>query len=231
MRRRPKNPKPQHEDGPRGMKVENELGVLERDDVEATLSEHFDDIRACYHRAGRAQRYAGGRVLLRFLVNGDGSAGDVLVVESTLGNYNVERCVVEVGRAITFRAPTGGKPTTFEYPVEFRSSNQVAVLDIDGPKVEHDVASLLPRLAPCGTIAPRGASAIIYIEPNGFPGSVGLAAGEALDEHAGDCAVQTIRGWKMSTFLPGRVMRATFNIPPVIATAEVTHRSGHHRRR
>ena len=54
----------------------------------------------------------------------------------------------------------------------------------------------------------------MYIEPNGFPGSVGLAAGADLDEDAGDCVVQTIRRWKMSAALPGHVMRATFSIPP-----------------
>ena len=65
----------------------------------------------------------------------------------------------------------------------------------------------------------------------GFPGSVGLAADSTLDEDVGDCMVQTIRGWKMSSTLPGHVMRASFNIPPVIATAEASpHRAGGHRR-
>ena len=75
------------------------------------------------------------------------------------------------------------------------------------------MATFLPQLAACGQLAAEGASAIIYIEPNGFPGSVGLAAGTALDEDVGDCMVQTIRRWKMSATLPGRVMRATFSHP------------------
>ena len=79
------------------MSIDSELGVLDTEDVEATLKQHFDDIRGCYQRAGKAQRYAGGRVLLRFLVGGEGISQDVLVVESTLGNYDVERCLVEVG--------------------------------------------------------------------------------------------------------------------------------------
>jgi TonB family protein len=213
------------------MNVDSELGVLETEDVEATLKEHFDDIRGCYGRAGKAQRYAEGRVMLRFLVNGDGSSQDVLVIESTLGNYDVERCLVEVGRRISFHAPSGRKPTTFEYPVEFRSTNQVAVLEVEGLKVEHDLALFLPQLAACGRLAPEGANAMIYIESNGFPGSVGLAAADVLDEDVGDCVVQTIRGWKMSATLPGRVVRATFNIPAVIATAEATRRPVAHRRR
>jgi len=219
---------------PAGMTVDNELGVLDTEDVEATMKDHFDEIRGCYHRAGKAQRYAGGRVMLRFLVGGDGIAQDVLVVESTLGNYDVERCLVEVGRRIAFHAPAGHKPTTFEYPVEFRSTNQLAVMEVDGLKLDQDLAVFLPQLAACGQLAAEDASAIIYIESNGFPGSVGLAAGTTLDEDVGDCMVQTIRRWKMSSTLPGRVMRATFNIPPAIATADATPRrtaAAHRRRR
>ena len=174
--------------------------------------------------------------MLRFLVGGNGNSEDVWVTESTLGNYDVERCLVEVGRRIAFHAPTGHKSTTFEYPVEFRSTNQLAVLDADGMKVDHDLSVLMPQLAVCGQLAALDASAIIYIEPNGFPGSVGLSAGTTLDEDVGDCMVQTIRRWKMSATLPGHVMRASFNIPPVIATAEATPRrsasaAGHRRRR
>jgi TonB family protein len=234
LKRRPPKGGIRSADMSQGMTVDNELGVLDTEDVDATLKQHFDDIRGCYRRAGKAQRYAGGRVTLRFLVSGDGIAQDVLVIESTLGNYDVERCLVEVGRRIAFPAPTGRKPTTFEYPVEFRSTNQVAVLDVDGLKFDHDLSVFMPQLAVCGQLAGVDASAIIYIEPNGFPGSVGLAAATTLDEDVGDCMVQTIRGWKMSATLPGQVTRATFSIPPVIATAQATPRrsaAGHRRRR
>jgi TonB family protein len=204
------------------MKVDNEMGVLETGDVEDTLQARFEDVRACYGRAGKAQEYAGGRVLLRFLVGGDGRPQDVWVVESTLGSYSVERCLVEVGRSVAFGAPSGHKATTFEYPVEFRPTSQTTVLDIDGVKLDHDLAVFLPQLAACGPLAREPVAAIMYIEPSGFPGSVGLAAGVALDESASDCAVQTIRRWKMSAVLPGRVLRASFSIPSVIAQAEPT---------
>ena len=100
------------------MSVDSELGVLDTEDVEATLSSTSTRSR-CYQRAGKAQRYAGGRVMLRFLVGGDGLSQDVLVIESTLGNYDVERCLVEVGRRIAFPAPTGHKPTTFDIRSSF----------------------------------------------------------------------------------------------------------------
>src|SRR5262249_21847031 len=142
---------------------------------EDALQARFEDVRACYERAGKAQEYAGGRVLLRFLIAGDGHAQDVWVVESSLGNYAVERCLVAVGRSLVLKAPTGHKATTFDYPVEFRSTNGMAVLEIDGIKIDHDVAAFMPQLAACGRLAKETVAAIMYIEPTGFPGSVGLA--------------------------------------------------------
>jgi len=214
------------------MTLDNEIGVMDTDDVEATLQEHFDDVRACYTRAGKAQRYAGGKVLLRFMVAGNGAAQDVWVLESTLGNYDVERCLVEVGRKIRFHAPNGNKATTFEYPVEFRSESGMEILDVDGPKVDRDLATLLPQLAACGQIASEQVNAMVYIEANGVLGSVGLATAAAIDEDAGDCVVQTIRGWRMSVGLPGHVVRANFRIPSTFATAEASRRTlAHHRRR
>ena len=222
-----------------GMKVDNEMGVLETSDVEDTLQARLEDVRACYGRAGKAQDYAGGRVVLHFIVDGTGHAEDVWVVESSLGNYSVERCLVEVGRSVVFAAPSGHKSTTFDYPVEFRSTNQMAVLDIDGLKIDHDLASFLPQLASCGPLAKEPVNAIMYIEPSGFPGSVGLATDAALDERAGHCAVRTIAGWKMSATLPGKVLRANFSIPVYFASADpapgsrhaASNASGHRRRR
>jgi len=203
------------------MSLDSEMGVVESEEVEDTLQAHFDEVRGCYGRAGDAQRYAAGRVLLRFLVAADGHPQDVWVIESTLGNYDVERCLVAVGRRIRFRAPGGHKGTTFEYPVEFRSADQIPVLEVDGPKVEQDLATLMPGLASCGQLASGPVSAILYVEPDGSPGSVGLAVPGPLDETAAGCMVESIRKWKMSVKLPNHVMRATFTIPPVIATAEV----------
>jgi TonB family protein len=203
------------------VQMQNELGVIETADVEAVLEAHFNEIRGCYQRAGKAQRYAGGKVTLRFRVGGGGQAEDVLVIESNLGNYSVERCLVDVGRRITFKAPEGNRATTFDYPVEFHSTHELAVLDVnEGAKIEHDISGLLPRLAACGRLATDDVTAIMYIEPSGFPGSVGLAAATNFDEAVADCMVQTIRRSRMSSSLPGHVLRCNFSIPPLVASAD-----------
>lgn len=209
------------------IKLDNELGILNTSDVEDTIAAHFASLRGCYSHAGRAQRYAGGRVLLRFLVGATGHTNDVLVVESDLGNFKVERCLVHVGRSITFKPPEGNKATTFDYPIEFRPSGRSQVLNLDGGlKVEHDLSVRMHQLANCGRLAEKPVAAIFYIEPNGMVGSVGLAGAGALDEGSGNCIVHTMQKWHMSATLPGHVLRCNFNIPPLIASNEAPGRAG-----
>ena len=208
-------------DGARQMDLQNEVGVYESADIEDTMAEHMDEVRGCYRKAGRAQRYAGGKVNLRFLVGGDGVPKDVLVIESDLGNFDVERCLVEVARKVKFPAPEGKRPTTFEYPVEFQSTREMQVQDLeDSVKIAHDVTTFMHQLISCGSISESGAKAIMYIEPSGSVGSVGLSAESAVDETAGACAVQTMRRWHMSASLPGRILRCRVDIPAVIAATE-----------
>ena len=217
------------------MTLDNEIGVMDTDDVEATLQDHFDDVRACYTRAGKAQRYAGGKVLLRFMVAGDGASQDVWVLESTLGD-SVERCLVEVGRKIRFHAPHGNKATTFEYSVEFRSESGMEILEIGMvTKVNRDLATLMPQLAACGQIASEQVNAMIYIESNGVLGSVGLATAAAGDRRRR----RRLRGPSPSAAgacrwaFPAMSCARNFGFPPTVATAEASpHRTlTHHRRR
>ena len=200
--------------GAAAMALDNEIGVYESADVDQALAEHMDEVRDCYRRAGRAQRYAGGIVKLRFLVDGEGTPTDVLVVGTDLGNYEVERCVVAVGRAMRFPPPNGNKATSFEYPVEFRSTHEVQVQDLnDSLKVDRDVAAAMHSLSPCGTISRTGAAAVFYVDSSGGVGSVGFAAESALNEAAAACAVREIRHWRMSATLPGRMLRCRANLP------------------
>jgi TonB family protein len=202
------------------VKIENELGVLDTSDVEDAIAERFEELRGCYGHAGKAQRYAGGKVLLRFLIGGSGRADDVLVAESDLGNYSVERCLVHVGRSIAFKAPEGGKSTTFDYPIEFRPSGPLTILNLNGLKVERDLSVQMPQLASCGRLATQPIAAILYIEPRGLVGSVGLSGAAPMDEATASCIVRTIQRWRMSAKLPGHVLRCNFSIPPVVASAE-----------
>jgi TonB family protein len=101
------------------MTVSGEEGTLNAADVNGALKDHFGEIRDCFHIGKRPQRPS-GRIVLRFFIDGKGEAQDVEIVESSIGNHGIERCIADIGLGVMFEPPAGHKATTFDYPVEFR---------------------------------------------------------------------------------------------------------------
>jgi hypothetical protein len=204
------------------MDLEGGRGTLDQREVDTLLAEHVAELTACGEHAGAARRYLAGDVKLRFFVTSEGAVSSVLVVASNLGNFAVERCLVELGRRLKLPAPHGRKGTDFHYSLQFRPTGEAAVVDRNDAKVARDVAHLSPKLGPCGELGPAPVTAVLYIEPGGQVGSVGLASESPLDVEAASCAVEQIRSWRM----PGaraklaedrrRVVRTSFSVngPP-----------------
>lgn len=208
------------EEAPDGLSLDNEHGVLESEDVEAVLERNFPAFTRCYGRAGEAQRYVEGQVLLRIFVSGTGAVTDAHVVENTLGNFAIERCLVVEARAIKFPAPKGRKPTEFEYPLQFRSTRETALVDWPDATIPSEVIDAMAAMQPCAPLAEAPVETILYIEPSGSVGSAGFSAGGALDAEAAMCALEQMRGWRLKGE-PGHVLRTRFDlrVPAVGAAA------------
>lgn len=197
-----------------GMTIAPAKGALDQRDVDTVLAKHNRTLIACYARAGDAQRYADGEVMLRFYVSSAGEVSNVLVTSSVLGNYAVERCLVESGRRIPFPPPSGGRATDFEYSLQFRSNGKLHLVNWGDQIVAREVAPLARQLsATCGSLGPTAVRAVAYIQPGGAVASVGLASSGPMDTEASACAVEQIRKWR----LPGdrgHVVRTGFVVSP-----------------
>jgi hypothetical protein len=180
-----------------GMVLENGKGTLEQRDVDTALNDHLKPLVACYDQAGDARRYASGQVALRFYVGSEGTVSNVLVVESAVGNFAVERCLVEEGKRIRFPRPRGNRATDFEYSLQFRSGGNARLVEWKDEAVSKQVARMVPRLAPCGALGQGVVRAVMYIEPGGAVGSVGLASATPLDVAAAACVVEQVRRWRL----------------------------------
>jgi hypothetical protein len=201
-----------------GLVVEHARGALEQRDVDRTLERHVRQLVACYERAGQAQRYAAGDVVLKFFVSSMGDVSNVLVTSTALGNWAVERCLVDEGKRIRFPAPGGGKATDFEYSLNFRSSGEVAVVDWESDVLAKEVGTLAPQLGTCGKLGPGTVKAVAYIEPSGGVASVGLASEEPLDGDAAACVVDQIQKWRVPTGAGrGHMVRTSFSVQPLNA--------------
>jgi hypothetical protein len=107
------------------MKVTGEEGTLNTQDIDAALQDHFGEIRECLRIGRRSLQRATGRLVMRFFVDAKGEVEDVAILESSIGDHLIERCIADIGLGVTFERPAGGKPTTFDYPVELRSAHPV----------------------------------------------------------------------------------------------------------
>jgi TonB family protein len=194
-----------------GLVVQSEQGELDQNEVDRVLERSFRKLVSCYDRAGDAQKYVAGQVTLKFQIAPSGAVADVFVADNALGNYAVERCLVVEARKISFPAPRGSKNAEIEYPLRFRSSGEVSVVDWEADSVARDLAVLLPQLGSCGSLGAKNVRATAYVEPGGAVGSVGLSYEEAVDPMAAICVVEQIRGWKLPDD-PSHVVRTSFTL-------------------
>ncbi len=69
-------------------------GGRSAESVLAVINSHKAAIEYCYQRALRNNPNLKGKISVRFVIRTDGSVGRVTIVESTLNNAGVERCIV-----------------------------------------------------------------------------------------------------------------------------------------
>ena len=106
------------------MTVAGDEGTLDSVDIEGALARHRDELLDCYSLRRGSSRSVGTRALLRFFVDGKGEVVDVAILESNIGNGRVERCLADIAVGVRLPPPTGRKPTTFDYPIEFRVASR-----------------------------------------------------------------------------------------------------------
>jgi hypothetical protein len=197
------------------MDMQMSIGVLDERTVDRAMAPHVPALVDCFERAGDARKYLSGQVVLRFVVEASGSVSDIHVIKNELGNYPVERCLIDAGRRIAFPRPEGNRKTDFEYSLRFRSTGEMRVLDWRGDNVAMRVAST-NDFSNCGTLGPLQVEAIAYVEPAGTIGSVGFVSQGPINPIAASCAEEQMHKLRISDSRPNVVLRTVF--PLVIAS-------------
>lgn len=182
-----------------------EEGSLDAEDAEDAIRPHWRRLTRCYDQAGEARDFASGPVTLRFVVGTDGRTVEVHVLASSLGSFDVERCLVSTARGIVFRRPHGGARASVEYSLEFRATGEVPVLELEPDAVTSTLPALIGRLArDCQQLGVDEVNATIYVDRKGAVRSAGFASRKPFPETNADCVARTMR----TTLLPAGVQGA-----------------------
>ncbi|MBS1964138.1 MAG: AgmX/PglI C-terminal domain-containing protein [Bdellovibrionales bacterium] len=100
-------------------------GSMDTSAIAAAIEAHKDAFRYCYEKEVNAGLpNLAGTITTTSVIGSSGRITDAGIKSSSMGNANVERCVLGVLRRIDFPVPQGGT-VTFTFPFKFaRSGNQ-----------------------------------------------------------------------------------------------------------
>jgi hypothetical protein len=193
------------------LQISLERGVISQEAAQEAVMARWKDLTRCYGEAGNAMGFAGGPVTLRFLVDGKGVITDVRVLETQLGNFEVERCLIRVGRGVQFPRPQGNATAQVDYTLEFRSTGAIAVMELAPEELTTSLPGLFAQVAgACDQLGADEVAATLYIDAAGRVRSVGLASAGAVDEAAATCVATAIKGWNVRlSAVQGGVGRVT----------------------
>lgn len=76
-------------------------------------------VQACWDRAARIDPLLEGRVVVRFVIAGDGQVSRAEIRSSDMGNPAFEACLVQAFEATRLPAPQGGGMALIDYPMDF----------------------------------------------------------------------------------------------------------------
>lgn len=200
------------------MQVEGGLGELDSAQVSELLKKRQPDIQHCYEELTNRLWYLGGNAQIKVRVAKSGEPRAAAVIHSTLGSYEVERCVQQVLLKLRYPAPKGGEGE-LTYPIEIGARNKVASWP------EAKVAGLIEKKRgefnrcqargkpPAGMKWATAASLRLtfYVGPGGKITSAGLAADEPMDAAMAGCVLNRLQALHFEDPL-GQLIKVSYDL-------------------
>ncbi len=187
-------PPTHHSNG--GMGAEAEVGGMNQDAVEKVFAQVTDKLQACQKDAASRIPYVAGDVGFHVKVDHDGKPTIVELSQSTMGDLQTEKCMVDVITGCQFPPPVGGKfgladIANLGFPALGEVREPVPWSESDmGPGAKAACATL--RACKQGS---KALSATFYVEKDGRIQSVGFAG----DRSAADCAADKLKRLKFNS--------------------------------
>ena len=96
------------------------LGSLDPEIVRHVVREHAGQLRSCYESELTRTPGISGKVIMKWLINGDGRVMQAQVAETQMKNANVEDCLATRIKTWSFPKPKGGGIVVVTYPFVFQ---------------------------------------------------------------------------------------------------------------
>jgi hypothetical protein len=170
--------------------AESEIGGLNEEAMEKAFTALGGTIQNCLETGMQRVVTLGGQFKLALRIDRRGAARWAYLRESTLGDRDTEKCVLDAARAATWPRPLGGEGLA-EKAYDFDA--QVAPVALDTKRVRIEIARARKAAAACRQGVDGAFLATAYVRPDGRVLSAGVAPPNEQGEDVADCVVDAIR--------------------------------------
>lgn len=98
------------------------VGGLDKDVIMKVIKRHQNEIKFCYEQELQKNPALGGKVAVAWTIDPSGGVSEANVSESSIGNANVEGCIVQRIRRWKFPEPQGGGVVNVTFPWIFKAA-------------------------------------------------------------------------------------------------------------
>jgi len=188
--------------------MEQEIGGMNQEAVEATFTSIQPRVLDCVAQGATRVREIGGSFVISLRIDSAGKARWAHLAESTLGDRQTERCVLDVARETLWPQPLGGEGLARR---QFEVDAGVEPVEWEPKKIKSAMARMIEKVAPCRKGQPGTFVATAYVRPNGRVFAAGVAPPRENAEDAADCVAKELQ--KMVFGSPGRkAAKVTFKL-------------------
>lgn len=96
-------------------------GSLDKAVIRRVIQRHIGEVKRCYEAQLEKDKSLAGRVMVRFLIGGDGKVTESGIEETSLKSPAAEKCIADAVRSWEFPRPAGGS-VLVSYPFVLASS-------------------------------------------------------------------------------------------------------------
>lgn len=178
------------------MAVMGDIGGLNQDQVERVFKRSQDALMKCVESGARRVEYLGGTVSFYLLIDQAGKVVHSHLKESTLGDRQTERCMLDALARQSWPKPVGGEKGKAEYDgLEFPLHEDVREpIAWDAENLEEELGKLSEDIAQCKGSVDGTFTATMYVDTSGQPLAVGMTPPGEDGGEAIDCLVELLMG-------------------------------------
>lgn len=198
------------------MQIEGLKGHLDPYDIQAGVTPHASKLATCFQGKAKKKQFLGGQVELGFTIARDGTVKNVQVIKSSVGAWDVERCLLEESASMDFKKPKGGE-ADFSLPLDFEAKRTPNWWTEE--QAETELGARPGELDACksesGAKQPRNVWVTLYLGNRGVIESVGFASPHKAGIAAewADCAAEKVSAWTLSD-PRGKIAKLSFRYKP-----------------